>query len=60
MCDGVSVPLRLRVYSPECVEGEFSHVGLGCGQTLRGLFATSSPVAPSADSGAALGATPGG
>jgi hypothetical protein len=35
-------------------------VGLDNGQTLSGLFATSPPVAASADSGAALGATPGG
>jgi hypothetical protein len=27
MCDRVSVPLPLRVYSPECVEGVFSEVG---------------------------------
>jgi hypothetical protein len=41
-------------------EGAFSEVGLGSGQTLRRLFATSSPVVASADSCAALGATPGG
>jgi hypothetical protein len=46
--------------SPECVEGFFSEVGPGNGQTLRGFFATPSPVAASAGSSAALGATPGG
>jgi hypothetical protein len=49
--------LRSR-YSPNVGEGEFYEVGLGSRQTLSGLLATSSPVAASADSGAALGATP--
>jgi hypothetical protein len=55
-----TVRALFMLYSPECVEDSFSEVGPGNGQTLRGLFATSSPVAASADSGAALGAAPGG
>ena len=49
-----------RGYSPKSLEGEFSEVGLGRGETLRGLFATSSAVPASPHPGAALPATPGG
>src|SRR5215207_699124 len=48
MCDHVSVPLSLRVHSPECSEGEFSEVGLPLYGVLRssrrpGPFGTSLP-----------------